>query len=118
MKKIGIGDMRTIIRIETNLSKILYGSGKSGGGFLDQYSHLKTVRGNFKSFNGRRVLASGAVTFAQMYKVTIRFDVQISNAIDKQMRFIINGKIYTLDNFDYEEENKQTVINFTINLYK
>jgi hypothetical protein len=117
MKKIQIGELRTIVRIETNLQKVLYGSGKLGAGFLDNYQVLKTIRGNFKQFTGRRVLASGAVTFVQMYKLIVRFDIEISNAIDKQMRFIINGKVYTLDNFSYDEENKQTVIIFMLNLY-
>ena len=115
--KIDIADMRTLVEIQTNRNKVLYGSGKSGAGYLDQYVILKVVRGNFKSFMGRRTLASGAVTFAQMYKLTIRFDLDVSNAIDKQMRFIINDKVYTLDNFVYDEEGRQTVIIFNLNLY-
>lgn len=118
MKNIGIGKMRTIARIETNLNKVLYGSGKIGGGYLDDYTVLKNVKGHFKPFSGRRVLASGAVVFVQMYKFTTRFDLDISNAIDKQMRFTINGHVYTLDNYKYSEENKQTVIEFALNLYK
>lgn len=117
MKKIGIGQMRTFATVQTNIPKIQYGSGKVGAGFVDTYSTLKTIRGLFEPFTGRRVTAAGVVSFVQMYRYTTRFDLIISNNINKQMRMIINGKVYTIDNFKYQEENKQTVIVFTLNLF-
>lgn len=117
MKRIDIGMLRTPVRVETNIAKLVYGSGKKGAGYLDQYTLLTEVFGYFEPFNGRRTLANGETVFVQMYRLYLRYDVDISNNINNQMRFVINGSLYTLDSYKVDEVNKEVFIICTVNLF-
>jgi hypothetical protein len=117
MKKTDIGMLRTPIRIETNAAKVVYGSGKKGAGYMDQYQLLKEVFGYFEPFNGRRQLANGDVVFVQMYKLYLRYDVEISNNLNNQLRFIIKGSSYSLTDYKFDEMNKEAFMVFTLNLF-
>jgi hypothetical protein len=114
MKKIDIGEMKTFAQIDTNLPKLQYGSGKRGAGFLDTYSTLKTVRGKFVQYSGSRALAGGDVVPVTKYKFITRYDVEVSNAVDKQMRMIINGAIYTVDNCKPDTDGKAMYLIFDL----
>jgi hypothetical protein len=114
MKKIDIAEMKTMARIETNAPKIDYGSGKRGAGYLDTYAMLREVRGKFKQFSGQRVISGGDVVPAIKYRFITRFDLEISNAIDKQMRFIIDGKTFTLDNWEVDTSGREFYLIFTL----
>lgn len=118
MKKIEIADFKTIVDVYTNAQKLLYGSGKVGAGYVDQYYILKAgIRGKLTNFNGRRALANGEIVYEQMNKLLIRYDPDISNVLDLQMRFFINGKTYTYSSYKFNEEGRTVYIEFTLLKY-
>jgi hypothetical protein len=116
-KKPDIAELRTFALIQSNAPKILYGSGVVGAGFKDKYQDYKTVRGRFTEKRGSTELSGGTKLPAKAYEYVIRYDSQIMAVVDLQLRFIINGKTYTLDNFDVEVFQKQEFFYFTLLQY-
>lgn len=114
MKKMDIAKMKTIARVETNILKLEYGSGRRGVGYLDSFSGLKTVRGAFTQFTGKRALSGGDVVPVQKYRFITRFDLEISNNLDNQMRFVIANKIYTVDSWKVDEQDRETYFIFEL----
>lgn len=117
MKKIEIGDLKTMVDVYTNAPKLLYGSGRSGAGFIDQYEFLKNIRGKFTPFNGRRTVGNGEIVYEQMFKLLIRYDAEISNVLDFQLRFLINNKTYTYSSYKMNEEGRTIYIEFVLQKY-
>jgi hypothetical protein len=116
-KKPEISELRTFALVQTNAPKILYGSAIVGAGFKDKYQDFKTVRGKFTQRRGSTELSNGTKLPAKSYEYAIRYDSQIMGVIDLQLRFIINGKVYTLDDFDVEVYGRQEFFFFTLLQY-
>lgn len=116
-KKPDISELRTFALIKSNAPKILYGSASVGAGFIDKYQDFKTVRGRFTEKRGSTELSGGTKLPAKSYEYVIRYDSQIMAVLDLQLRFEINGKVYTLDNYDVEVFNRQEFFYFTLLQY-
>lgn len=116
-KKPEISQLKTFALIQSNAPKILYGSAVVGAGFKDMYQDFKTVRGRFVEKRGSTELSGGTKLPAKSYEYVIRYDNQIMAVIDLQLRFIINGKVYTLDNYDVEIFGRQEFFYLTLLQY-
>lgn len=116
-KKPAIAELKTFATIQSNALKILYGSGAVGAGFKDKYTDFKRVRGRFREKYGSTELTAGTKAPAKTYEYVIRYDTQIMAVLDLQLRFLINGKTYTLDNFNVEVFDKQEFFYFTLLQY-
>lgn len=116
-KKPEISELRTFALIQSNAPKILYGSAAVGAGFKDKYQDFKRVRGRFIEKRGSTELSGGTKLPVKTFEYAIRYDSQIMAVIDLQLRFEINGKTYTLDNFDVEVFDKQEFFFFTLLQY-
>jgi hypothetical protein len=117
LKDFEIGDMRTIAQVRTNAQKTVYGYGQVGAGFKDQYTDLMQVRGKFTQFTGRRTTASGDVLYVQMFKFITRFATQLNNEVPNQLSFLIGSKVYTVDSFTLDEQNKEMFMIFKLNQF-
>lgn len=118
IKKPEVSELRTKALIQTNLNKQLYGYTKTGAGYLDGYIDHSTVHGKFYQRKGQRALNTGAVLDTYAYTFICRFSVGINNIVDPQMRFIINGKTYTLDGFDINKWDRNEFFIFNLNEFK
>jgi hypothetical protein len=116
-KKPDIAQLKTFAMIQSNAPKILYGSATVGAGFRDKYQDFKTVRGRFTEKRGSTELSGGTKLPSKSYEYVIRYDSQIMAVLDLELRFLINGKIYTTDNFDVEVFDKQEFFFFTLLQY-
>jgi hypothetical protein len=116
-RKPTIGEMKTIAVIQTNVQKLSYGYSKAGAGFLDRYQDFKTVRGKFEQLKATRSLESGAVLPVSRYRFTFRFDTEISNVLNQQLRLVIYGKTYTLESDEILVYGRNDFFVFNISEY-
>lgn len=114
MKTPGINELRTIAMLQTNAPKILYGSGVVGAGRKDVYQDYRQVRGKFTQKRNSRILGNGTVSQAVTWEYITRFENAIMAVIDLQVRFLINGKIYTQDGFEVDTDGKSEWFVFTL----
>jgi uncharacterized membrane protein YcjF (UPF0283 family) len=114
MKAPAISELRTIATLQTNAPKIIYGSGVVGAGRKDVYQTFKQLRGKFYQDNSNRGLGEGTVRQEATYKLVTRYERAVMEVIDLQVRFLINGKTYTLNSYDVEVMGKTAWFSFTL----
>lgn len=114
IKKPTIGEQKTIAVIQTNAPKLLYGYGKAGNGYLDKYQEYCRARGRFERIRGTKTLANGAIIYVNKHRFMTRFSTLINNVLDLQIRFIIYGKTYSLDNVELYNYGKADYFIFTL----
>jgi hypothetical protein len=112
-----IAEFRTFAMIQSNAPKILYGSAAVGAGFRDLYQDFKRVRGRLTQKNGFAELSAGTKVPFVSYEFVIRYDSDIMGVLDLQLRFIIEGKTYTLSNYDVEVFGKRSYFYFKLQQY-
>jgi len=123
MKKPSVSDFRTFATIQTNASKILYGSGAVGAGFRDDYHDFKTVRGKLTQRTVERVLEDSSIIQVNVCDYIIRYETALMQIIDLQARFVIQhrGKplptLYTLISWTVEEIGKEAYFVFKLAQY-
>lgn len=117
LSKPAVGEMNTIAVLQTNIQKILYGSAAVGAGFKDKFTDFTTVRGKFFQVKGTRVLADGSVIPIQQYVFQFRFDKNINNIVSYQLRFLIDGKTYSVDSFTVDNFGRESFFYMRLNLF-
>jgi hypothetical protein len=102
IKKPHTGELRSFVTFQTNTNK-----GSLGGGFLDGYANLVTVKCKMEPVSGDRVEIFGAVGQSKLKRVICRFHPDIDNNLPN-LRAIINNEKYTIQNHDYLVEGHKT----------
>lgn len=116
-RKPAIAEMKTFAMVQSNAPKILYGSAVVGAGFKDKYQDFKQVRGRFRQKYGSTELSNGTKLPLNAYEYAFRYDSEIMNVLDLQLRLLINDKVYTLNSYDVEVHDKQEFFFFTLQQY-
>jgi hypothetical protein len=117
MKIPSINKLRTIATLQTNAPKILYGSGVVGAGRKDVYQTFKSLRGEFTQVRANRQLGNGTVVQVLKWQFITRYESAIMAVLDLQVRFLIDGKVYTLDTFNVDTSGKNEWFIFTLSQF-
>lgn len=89
------GELKSFVTFQSNSNK-----GSLGGGFLDGFVNLVTVRCKIEPIRGSRVEVMGAVGETKLKRVICRFHPDIDNNLPG-LRAVIDSQNYTIENHDY-----------------
>ena len=96
-----VGNLNKVVVFKTNTPTA------QGAGAKDSYSTLLTTRGRLRKLSGARAFSFGELTENSSYELITRYQQDIEDNIKMNMRIEIDGKAYTVDSFELNEEKKR-----------
>ncbi len=93
-----IGELRSIIRFETNDPNVL------GAGMQDDYATLLTTRGKLTKLSGRRAVEGMAVMLNSDYRLIVR--LQEALTLNNRIRVVIDNRYFTIDSIEKIDQKR------------
>lgn len=84
------------------------------GGYSDQYTTLAITRGELIKQSGGRTLSFSEISSPGNYTLRIRYFSELYMALKLSMLFEIDGRVFTMDSWEFEDERKFYIL-FNVN---
>lgn len=108
MARVATGQMRSKAQFVSNVPV------PAGAGFKDVYVSLFTTWGHLRKKSGGRRLESGEIIIESSHEYTTRFANVLDAGLNNQVKAIIDGKTYTINDY-WQEDEKNFYYKFNLN---